>query len=56
MRSDLCGNTSKMRRIVRAAVAAILAVGMLGACSAEGDIDTSGDGISVDADVDSKKP
>ena len=45
-----------MRRILRAGVAALMAVTLLGACSAEGDIDTSGDGVSVDADVDSKNP
>ena len=43
-----------MRKIVRGALAAILAVGLLGACSAEGDIDTSGDGVKIEGDVDSK--
>jgi len=44
-----------MTRIVRAAAAAILAVGLLSACSAEGGIDTSGDGVKVEGDVDAKK-
>ena len=45
-----------MTRIVRAAVAAILAVGLLGGCSAEGGIDTSGDGVKIEGDVDAKNP
>jgi hypothetical protein len=43
-----------MRRIVRGALAAILAIGLLGACSAEGGIDTSGDGVKIEGDVDAK--
>ncbi len=45
-----------MRRIVRCTLAAILAVGLLGACSAEGGIDTSGDGVKIEGDVDAKNP
>ncbi len=45
-----------MRRIARAALAAILAVGLLGACNAEGGIDTSGDGVKIEGDVDTKNP
>jgi len=44
-----------MRRIMRAGAAALLAVALLGACSAEGDVDTSGDGIKIEGDVDPKK-
>ena len=43
-----------MTKIVRAALAAILAVGLLGACSAEGGVDTSGDGVKIEGDVDAK--
>ncbi len=43
-----------MRRMVRAVLAGILAVSLLGACSAEGDIDTSGDGVKIEGDVDAK--
>ncbi len=43
-----------MRRTVRAVLAGILAVSLLGACSAEGDIDTSGDGVKIQGDVDAK--
>lgn len=45
-----------MTRIVRAVLAAILALGLLGACSAEGGIDTSGDGVKIEGDVDGKNP
>ncbi len=45
-----------MRRMVRAVLAGILAVSLLGACSAEGDIDTSGDGVKLEGDVDAKNP
>ena len=45
-----------MRRMVRAVLAGILAVSLLGACSAEGDIDTSGDGVKIEGDVDAKNP
>ena len=43
-------------RIVRAVLAGLLAVSLLGACSAEGDIDTSGDGVKIEGDVDAKNP
>lgn len=43
-----------MRRIVRGALAAVLAVSLFGACSAEGDVDTSGDGVKIEGDVDTK--
>ena len=43
-------------RIVRAVLAALLTVSLLGACSAEGDIDTSGDGVKIEGDVDAKNP
>jgi hypothetical protein len=45
-----------MRRMVRAVLAAVLAVGLLGACSAEGGIDTSGDGVKIEGDVDANEP
>ncbi len=45
-----------MTTIVRALLAAILAVGLLGACSAEGGVDTSGDGVKIEGDVDAKNP
>ena len=45
-----------MKRTVRAVLAGILALSLLGACSAEGDIDTSGDGVKIEGDVDSKNP
>ena len=45
-----------MRRVVRAVLAAMLAAGLLGACSAEGGIDTSGDGVKIEGDVDAKDP
>ena len=43
-----------MKRMVRAALAAVLAASLLGACSAEGGIDTSGDGVKIEGDVDAK--
>ena len=43
-----------MRKMVRAALAAVLAASLLGACSAEGGIDTSGDGVKIEGDVDAK--
>ena len=45
-----------MNKLIRAGVAALLAVTLLGACSAEGDIDTSGDGVKIEGDVDAKNP
>ena len=43
-----------MRRIVSAGLAAVLAIGLLGACSAEGGVDTSGDGVKIEGDIDGK--
>lgn len=43
-----------MRRMVRAVLATVLAAGLLGACSAEAGIDTSGDGVKIEGDVDAK--
>jgi len=45
-----------MKKLIRAGVAALLAVSLLGACSAEGGIDTSGDGVKIEGDVDAKNP
>ena len=45
-----------MKKLIRAGVAALLAVSLMGACSAEGGIDTSGDGVKIEGDVDSKNP
>jgi hypothetical protein len=39
---------------VRAALAAVMALSLLGACSAEAGIDTSGDGVKIEGDVDAK--
>lgn len=44
-----------MRRTVRAALAVVMALSLLVGCSAEGDIDTSGDGVKIEGDVDTKK-
>ncbi len=44
-----------MKRVVRAALAAVLAVSLLGACTAEGGVDTSGDGVKIEGDVDAKE-
>jgi hypothetical protein len=44
-----------MRRMVRGVLAATLAASLLGACSAEGGIDTSGDGVKIEGDVDAEK-
>ena len=43
-----------MRRLVRGVLAGVLAIGLRGACSAEGGIDTSGDGVKIEGDVDAK--
>ncbi len=43
-----------MRRVMRAGLAAVLALGLLGACSAEGGIDTSGDGVKIEGDIDAQ--
>ena len=43
------------RKALRAAAALVLAGGLLAGCSAEGGIDTSGDGVKVEGDVDGKK-
>ncbi len=48
------GDSLIMRRFIRAGLAAGLAVSLLGACSAKGDIDTSGDGVKIETDVDAK--
>lgn len=45
-----------MKKLIRAGAAALLAVSLLGACSAEGGIDTSGDGVKIEGDVDAKNP
>ena len=45
-----------MNKLIRTGVAALLAVSVLGACSAEGGIDTSGDGVKIEGDVDTKDP
>ncbi len=45
-----------MRRVVRAALAAVLAIALMGACSAEGGVDTSGDGVKIEGDVDANDP
>ena len=41
------------RKTLRAFVALVVAGGLFAGCSAEGDIDTSGDGVKVEGDVDS---
>ncbi len=43
-----------MKRVVRVGLAAVLALSLLGACSAEGGVDTSGDGVKIEGDVDAK--
>ncbi len=45
-----------MRRLVRAGLALVLAAGLMAGCSAEGDIDTSGDGVKIEGDVYAKNP
>ncbi len=45
-----------MKKLIRAGLAAVMAVTLLGACSAEGGIDTSGDGVRIEGDVDAKNP
>ena len=42
------------RKTLRALVALVVAGGLSAGCSAEGDIDTSGDGVKVEGDVDAK--
>jgi len=44
------------RKTLRTLAALVLAGGLLAGCSAEGDIDTSGDGIKVEGDVDANNP
>ncbi len=44
-----------MKRLLRASVALVIAAGLLGACSAEGSVDTSGDGVKIQGDVDAKE-
>ncbi len=41
------------RKALRALAAIVVAGGLFGGCSAEGDIDTSGDGVKIEGDVDS---
>jgi len=41
-------------KTLRALAALVMAGSLLAGCSAEGDIDTSGDGVKVEGDVDSK--
>lgn len=45
-----------MNRLLRTAAALVIAAGLLGACSAEGKVDTSGDGVKIEADVDTTNP
>lgn len=49
------GTHCRMRRL-RALIAALLLslTAVTAACSAEGDVDTGGDGVKVEGDVDSK--
>lgn len=42
------------RKTLRALVALAVAGGLFAGCSAEGDIDTSGDGVKVEGDLDGK--
>ena len=42
------------RKTLRAMAALVMAGSLLAGCSAEGDIDTSGDGVKVEGDVDGK--
>ncbi len=43
-----------MRRTVRALIAVVIAGGLLAGCSAEGGIDTSGDGVKIEGDIDAE--
>lgn len=43
-----------MKKLIRTGIAALLATALLGACSADGNIDTSGDGVKIEGDVDAK--
>ena len=43
-----------MKRVVRGLAAALLAVSLLGACSAEAGVDTTDNGVKVSGDVDAK--
>jgi outer membrane murein-binding lipoprotein Lpp len=45
-----------VKRTVRAVVALVIAGGLFAGCSAEGGIDTSGDGVKIEGDVDAKDP
>ncbi|MGI8983799.1 MAG: hypothetical protein ACR2HM_04585 [Acidimicrobiales bacterium] len=45
-----------MKKLIRAGIAALMAASLLGACSAEGNIDTSGDGVKIEGDLDGKNP
>ncbi len=42
------------RKTLRALVALVIAGGLFAGCSAEGGIDTSGDGVKIEGDVDSR--
>ncbi len=44
-----------MRRVVRGIAGALLAISLLGACSATAGVDTTGNGVKVSGDVDAKK-
>jgi hypothetical protein len=41
-----------MKRTLRTFVAVVIAAGLYAGCSAEGGIDTSGDGVKIEGDVD----
>ncbi|HVF14927.1 MAG TPA: hypothetical protein VM942_10030 [Acidimicrobiales bacterium] len=43
-----------MKRTVRALLALVIAGGLFAGCSAEGDIDTSGDGVKIEGDLDAE--
>lgn len=45
-----------MKKLIRAAAGALLAVTLLGACSASAGIDTTDKGVKVSGDVDAKNP
>jgi hypothetical protein len=45
-----------MTKLLRAGIAALLAATVLVGCSAEGGIDTSGDGVKIEGDIDAKDP
>jgi hypothetical protein len=45
-----------MKSVLRGVLALVIAAGLLAGCSAEGSVDTSGDGVKIEGDVDSKQP